>query len=59
MCAPPGVANDLSLDQQSNFRFLPQNSPLLAELAVMDERLFPFDAAIAVLKLCLLAEAIA
>ena len=42
----------------SNFTFLAEHSPLLADLGATAERLFPFDPASCVLKLRLLAEAI-
>ena len=41
---------------QTNFAFLADHSPLLAELGATAERLFPFDPASCVLKLRLLAE---
>ncbi|MFG6415475.1 type I restriction-modification system endonuclease [Roseateles sp. DC23W] len=47
------------MDKQSNFGFLAEHSPLLSDLGATAERLFPFDPASAVLKLRLLAEAIA
>lgn len=43
---------------QTNFAFLADHSPLLAELGATAERLFPFDPASCVLKLRLLAEAL-
>lgn len=43
---------------QTNFVFLADHSPLLAELGATAERLFPFDPASCVLKLRLLAEAL-
>jgi type I restriction enzyme R subunit len=42
----------------SNFAFLAEHSPLLAELGATAERLFPFDPASCVVKLRLLAEAL-
>lgn len=42
----------------SNFSFLSEHSPLLADLGHTAERLYPFDPASCVLKLCLLAEAL-
>ncbi|MBV8657849.1 MAG: type I restriction-modification system endonuclease [Burkholderiales bacterium] len=44
---------------QSNFSFLGEYSPLLAELGATAERIFPFDPPSAVVKLRLLSEAIA
>lgn len=41
----------------SNFSFLSKHAPLLAELGLTAEKLFPFDPASSVLKLRLLAEA--
>lgn len=43
---------------QSNFSFLAQHSPLLADLGATAERLFPFDPASCVLKLRILAESL-
>lgn len=40
----------------SNFSFLAEHSPLLADLGSTAERLYPFDPASCVLKLRLLAE---
>lgn len=42
----------------SNFHFLAEHSPLLAELGATAERLYPFDPSSCVLKLRLLAEAL-
>lgn len=42
----------------SNFRFLAEHSPLLAQLGATAEKLYPFDPASCVLKLRLLAEAL-
>jgi len=42
----------------SNFAFLAEHSPLLADLGATAERVYPFDPASAVLKLRLLAESI-
>jgi len=42
----------------SNFSFLSEHSPLLADLGLTAERLYPFDPASCVLKLRLLAESI-
>lgn len=42
----------------SNFGFLAQHSPLLAELGQTAEKLYPFDPASGVLKLRLLAESL-
>ena len=42
----------------SNFSFLSKHAPLLADLGLTAEKLFPFDPASAVLKLRLLAEAL-
>ncbi len=42
----------------SNFGFLAEHSPLLADLGATAERLFPFDPASCIVKLRLLAEAI-
>lgn len=46
------------MSSPGNFGFLAEHSPLLAGLGATAERLFPFDPAICVLKLRLLAEAI-
>jgi type I restriction enzyme R subunit len=43
---------------RSNFTFLAEHSPLLAELGATAEKLYPFDPASCVLKLRLLAEAL-
>ena len=43
---------------RSNFSFLAEHAPLLADLGATAERLFPFDPASCVLKLRLLAESI-
>lgn len=43
---------------QTNFAFLADHSPLLAEPGATAERLFPFDPASCVLKLRLLAESL-
>ncbi|MDZ7922096.1 type I restriction-modification system endonuclease [Rhodoferax sp.] len=42
----------------SNFQFLAQHSPLLADLGATAEKLFPFDPASCVLKLRILTEAL-
>jgi len=42
----------------SNFSFLAEHSPLMADLGATAERLFPYDPASSVLKLRLLAEAL-
>lgn len=42
----------------SNFGFLTEHNPLLADLGATAERLYPFDPASCVLKLRLLAESI-
>lgn len=46
------------MSSSSNFEFLAEHSPLLAELGATAERLFPFDPASCTVKLRLLAEAI-
>jgi type I restriction enzyme R subunit len=46
------------MSSPSNFRFLAEHSPLLADLGATAERLYPFDPASAVVKLRLMAEAI-
>ncbi|MEY2686303.1 MAG: type restriction-modification system endonuclease, partial [Pseudomonadota bacterium] len=46
------------IEQGSNFGFLAEHSPLLSDLGVTAERVFPFDPASCVLKLRLLAEAL-
>lgn len=43
---------------KSNFHFLAEHSPLLAELGVTAERVFPFDPASCIVKLRLLTESI-
>ena len=43
----------------SNFSFLAEHRPLLADLGATAERLYPFDPASCVLKLRLLAESLA
>ena len=43
---------------RSNFIFLAEHSPLLAELGATAEKLYPFDPASCVLKLRLLAESL-
>lgn len=48
----------IAMAASSNFSFLSEHSPLLADLGATAERLFPFDPASCVLKLRLLAEAI-
>lgn len=45
--------------EQSNFSFLAEHSPLLADLGATAERIFPFDPSSCVVKLRLLAEALA
>lgn len=45
-------------EQKSNFRFLAEHSPLLADLGATAEKLYPFDPASCVLKLRLLAESL-
>ncbi|QEZ47477.1 type I restriction-modification system endonuclease [Cupriavidus oxalaticus] len=45
--------------EPSNFSFLAEHSPLLADLGATAERIFPFDPASCVVKLRLLAEALA
>ncbi len=47
-----------SSDHRSNFGFLAQHAPLLADLGATAERLYPFDPASCVLKLRLLAESL-
>lgn len=47
-----------SADHRSNFGFLAQHAPLLADLGATAERLYPFDPASCVLKLRLLAESL-
>lgn len=44
--------------QASNFPFLAEHSPLMADLGATAEKLYPFDPASCVLKLRLLAEAL-
>lgn len=44
--------------QASNFSFLAEHSPLMADLGATAEKLYPFDPASCVLKLRLLAEAL-
>ena len=46
------------MNSSSNFEFLAEHSPLLADLGATAERLFPFDPASCIVKLRLLAEAI-
>ncbi|PQA75803.1 type I restriction-modification system endonuclease [Rhodoferax sp. TS-BS-61-7] len=46
------------VQSSSNFHFLAQHSPLLADLGATAERLFPFDPASCVLKLRILAESL-
>lgn len=46
------------MSSPSNFEFLAEHSPLLAELGATAERLFPYDPASCIVKLRLLAEAI-
>src|SRR5687768_9188204 len=43
---------------KSNFHFLAEHSPLLADLGATAERVFPFDPASCIVKLRLLAESI-
>ena len=45
--------------QPSNFSFLGEHAPLLADLGATAERIFPLDPASCVVKLRLLAEALA
>lgn len=45
--------------ESSNFSFLSEHSPLLADLGATAERLFPFDPPSCVVKLRLLGEALA
>jgi type I restriction enzyme, R subunit len=47
-----------SAEEASNFSFLAQHAPLLADLGATAERLYPFDPASCVLKLRLLAESL-
>ena len=46
------------MNLSSNFGFLAEHSPLLADLGATAERVFPFDPASCTVKLRLLAEAI-